>query len=364
MSRAAVRAALLHMLPDYLASAGVKPDTVFRQAGLSLDDVAAARVVRRSQIHHALALSARCVGNAEIALSLGNVADPAKLGPIGRAMEAGATAETCLQAQIDLMPTMQSHASIALLKQGDEIVWTQRFIGDEDGAWLHQEGAVAFNVRMLRYLIGDRWAPEHISFPHACKGRRSHYEEHFQAPVSFGDQGETRIHMKRSVFSRPLRADAFSQSGRTVIQPGHREIGSFRTESGDIATAIGRMIDATLAHRPVTLQAAARILGLSPRTLQRRLEDNGTAFEQILDDRRRTLATTWLGGGPTSVTDIAMMLGYSDPSHFNRAFRRWEGQSPLDYRRRREATARKVDEECLAKRPDCLVPAFDGLERA
>lgn len=352
MSRAVVRAALLHMLPGYLASAGVRPDAIFRQAGLSLDDVAAARIVRRSQIHHVLALSARCVGNAEIALSLGSVADPRKLGPIGRAMEAGATAETCLQAQIDLMPTMQSHASMALLKRGDEIVWTQRFIGDEDGAWLHQEGAVAFNVRMLRYLLGESWAPEHISFPHACKGRRAHYEDHFQAPVSFGDQGETRIHMKRSVFSRPLRADAFSQGDGTAVQPGHRKIGSFRTGSGDIAIAVGRMIDATLAHRPVTLQAAARILGLSPRTLQRRLDENGTAFEQILDDRRRILATTWLSGGPTRVTDIAMMLGYSDPSHFNRAFQRWEGLSPMEYRRCREATARKVDEESLTKRLD------------
>ncbi|PZU92651.1 MAG: hypothetical protein DI527_08235 [Chelatococcus sp.] len=340
MSRAAARAALLHMLPGHLAAAGVRPDVILLQAGMSLEDVASPTLVRRSQIHHALALSARCLGQAEIGLALGSAADPRKLGPIGRVMETGATPETCLQAQIDLMPTMQSHASVTLLKRGDEIVWTHRLVGDDETSWLLHEGALAFNIAMLRHLIGDGWAPRHISFPHGCRGLRRTYEDHFRAPVSFGDQGAARIHMKRSDLSRPLRMEALSWGEQGAGQPGQDEVKAFRPEGGDIKVAIGRMIDATLAHKPVTLPAAARILGLSPRTLQRRLDDSGTAFEQILDDRRRSLATAWLSGRQRSVTEIAMTLGYSDAAHFSRAFQRWEGQSPSDYRRGREETVR------------------------
>lgn len=338
MSRAAARAALLHMLPAYLASAGVKPDKVFRQVGMSTDDVTSAKVVSRSQIHHALALSARYVGVAEIGLSLGATADPAQLGPIGLAMEVGATAETCLQAQINLMPTMQSHTSIVLQKRDDEIVWTHQLVGDDESSWLLNEGAGTFIVSMLRHLLGDGWAPDHISFPHHCKGRRTRYEDHFRAPVSFGDQGEMRIHMKRADLSTPLR---MKSSVRDRLPGSTRQelIEAFRPSVSDIDLAVRRMVDASLAHRPVTLSTAARILGLSSRTLQRRLDDCGTPFEQILDDRRHQLATAWLRDERISVTEVAMRLGYSAPSHFNRAFLRWEGRPPIDYRRDGVSTA-------------------------
>lgn len=341
MSRAVARAALLHMLPDYLASAGVSPDSIFRQAGMSLDDVASAAVVSRSQIHHALALSARCVGIAEVGLLLGRSADPAKLGPIGKVLATarGATAEACLQAQIDLMPTMQSHVSIALLKRDTEMIWTHRLVGDDETAWLLHEGAVAFNVGMLRNLMGADWAPEHVSFPHACRGLRRSYEDHFQAPVSFGDQGEARIHMARSPLSRPLQRASHPDRGRDVGPASTGPVTTIRRGASDIESAVERMIDATLADRPVTLQMAARILGLSPRTLQRRLDDNGRPFEQLLDDRRRVLAMSWLKDGGTSVTGVAMRLGYSDVAHFNRAFRRWEGRSPMGFRRASKALA-------------------------
>lgn len=330
MSRAAARAALLHMLPAYLASAGVKPDKVFRQVGMSPDDVTSAKVVSRSQIHHALALSARYVGVAEIGLSLGATAEPAQLGPIGLAMEVGATAETCLQAQIKLMPTMQSHTSIVLQKRDDEMIWTHQLVGDDETSWLLNEGAGAFIVTMLRHLLGNGWAPDHVSFPHRCKGRRTRYEDHFRAPVSFGDQGEMRIHMKRADLSTPLR---MKSSARLPGSASQELIEAFRPSVSDIDLAVRRMVDASLSYRPVTLPTAARILGLSSRTLQRRLDDSGTPFEQILDDRRHQLATAWLRDERISVTEVAMRLGYSAPSHFNRAFLRWEGRPPIDYRR-------------------------------
>lgn len=326
------------MLPAYLASAGVKPDKVFRQVGMSPDDVTSAKVVSRSQIHHALALSARYVGVAEIGLSLGATADPAQLGPIGLAMEVGATAETCLQAQINLMPTMQSHTAIVLQKRDDEIVWTHQLVGDDETSWLLNEGAGTFIVSMLRHLLGDGWAPDHISFPHHCKGRRTRYEDHFRAPVSFGDQGEMRIHMKRADLSTPLRMKS-SVRDRLPGSASQELIEAFRPSVSDIDLAVRRMVDASLAHRPVTLSTAARILGLSSRTLQRRLDDCGTPFGQILDDRRHQLATAWLRDERISVTEVAMRLGYSAPSHFNRAFLRWEGRPPIDYRREGESAA-------------------------
>jgi AraC-like DNA-binding protein len=81
-------------------------------------------------------------------------------------------------------------------------------------------------------------------------------------------------------------------------------------------------------QRPKT----ATILGMSERTLQRRLAEEGTSFQRLLDDTRRELAQHYLGQSNISLTDITYLLGFSDQSSFFRAARRWFGNSPRDYR--------------------------------
>jgi AraC-like DNA-binding protein len=83
----------------------------------------------------------------------------------------------------------------------------------------------------------------------------------------------------------------------------------------------------------VSMQGAARTLGYAPRTLQRSLSRLGASFDSIVEDRRRTLSTELLTDSTLSVGDVAMALGYSDSPHFIRAFHRWHGKSPTDFRR-------------------------------
>jgi AraC-like DNA-binding protein len=79
--------------------------------------------------------------------------------------------------------------------------------------------------------------------------------------------------------------------------------------------------------------AVARPLGLSERTLQRRLRDEGTTFGALVDDVRLELARMYLGDPELAIFEVAFLLGYSEPSAFNRAFRRWTGASPSEHRR-------------------------------
>ncbi len=71
---------------------------------------------------------------------------------------------------------------------------------------------------------------------------------------------------------------------------------------------------------------------MSPRTLQRHLKERGTDFKNLVDDTRRRFALTYLKDRRNSLTEIAFLLGYSDASAFNRAFKRWTGLTPLAYR--------------------------------
>ncbi len=78
----------------------------------------------------------------------------------------------------------------------------------------------------------------------------------------------------------------------------------------------------------IAMEAVARKLGLSQRSLQRRLKDEETGFEALLDALRHRMALHYLSGGRTSVNETAYLVGFSDPSAFSRAFKRWTGTSP------------------------------------
>jgi AraC-like DNA-binding protein len=92
------------------------------------------------------------------------------------------------------------------------------------------------------------------------------------------------------------------------------------------------------------VHAAADATGMTVRSLQRRLDQCGWTWSDLLDDLRRRTALRMLDDPSLKIIDVAVALGYSDPAHFTRAFRRWCSIGPLEYRRRRttEADARRA----------------------
>jgi AraC-like DNA-binding protein len=82
----------------------------------------------------------------------------------------------------------------------------------------------------------------------------------------------------------------------------------------------------------------ARALGLSERTLHRRLQELGTTWREVLDGFREAEAERLLLQGPGALSEVALRLGFSDQTAWNRAFRRWKGVSPTDWLRSKEPT--------------------------
>lgn len=77
---------------------------------------------------------------------------------------------------------------------------------------------------------------------------------------------------------------------------------------------------------------------MSPRTLQRRLGEHGVVFNDLLDTMRFAVARSYLAQGDIAGTEVAYLLGFAEQSSFNRAFKRWSGQTPTEYRRANQAT--------------------------
>lgn len=98
------------------------------------------------------------------------------------------------------------------------------------------------------------------------------------------------------------------------------------------------LIAQELPHVQPSVTHVARLLRMTPRTLGRRLEDEGTTFRSLLDELRRRLAVQYLGTPQIALAEVAFLLGFSEAAAFHRAFKRWTGQTPLEFRR--EVSAR------------------------
>ena len=97
---------------------------------------------------------------------------------------------------------------------------------------------------------------------------------------------------------------------------------------------VGAAIEAQLAHGALSLPAIARALGTSERTLQRHLACQGCSFRDAVEEVRARLARGYLDNASTSLGDIALRLGYAEVSAFLRAFKRWTGMTPTQFRHR------------------------------
>ena len=103
--------------------------------------------------------------------------------------------------------------------------------------------------------------------------------------------------------------------------------------AGDLASRVRAAIAADLPGREPTVAAVARRLATSARTLQRRLGADGTSFARLVDEARRERAQAFLRAGDVSVAEVSWLVGFSEQSAFTRAFRRWTGLSPTEFRR-------------------------------
>jgi AraC-like DNA-binding protein len=158
------------------------------------------------------------------------------------------------------------------------------------------------------------------------------YGEVFRAPVCFGAAADRLCFTHHEWTSPTETADAalarlMEEHARILARRIPQETTGFRAE-----------VQKTIASAPAAGGSAAnvaRALHVSVRTLQRKLVEAGTTFREMSETVRGQLAEGYLADPKVSIAEVAFLLGFSDQSSFNRAFRRWTGDSPGRWRRRR-----------------------------
>jgi AraC-like DNA-binding protein len=127
------------------------------------------------------------------------------------------------------------------------------------------------------------------------------------------------------------------------------------TRDEGIGGAVTEIVVRLLPDGPPDVASVAKVMGVSVRTLQRRLLAAGLTFVGIVARARLDVARRLLDDPARKVIDVALDLGYSDHAHFTRAFGRWTGLAPRDFRRRAHASREAVRESAASTKPEIVV---------
>ena len=168
-----------------------------------------------------------------------------------------------------------------------------------------------------------------VEFSHPRPADVSEHERIFECPVRFGAAG-CQLIIARDVWDTPRTG---TDPGLFSLLDTHAKILLEQLpRAEDIVGRVREAIEAELRGGNPKLEPIARTLAMSPRTLQRRLRDRGVVFNDVLDAMRFRAAKSYLVQRDIAGSEVAYLLGFAEQSSFNRAFRRWSGQTPTEYR--------------------------------
>ncbi len=194
----------------------------------------------------------------------------------------------------------------------------------------HITESVLVGVRVFAERLVERPIPIHsLSFTHPAPDHLDELHRILGHDITFGAATNTVV-CDAAILSWPVaQADA---SLFPVLQQHAERLLALRSDAPTVVDDVRRALSALLASGDVKLKQVAEKLSIHPRTLQRRLNDAETSFQEVLEELRRDMAEHYLSDVQVSLGEVAFLLGYHDQSSFNRAFKEWTGTSPSIYR--------------------------------
>jgi AraC-like DNA-binding protein len=181
-----------------------------------------------------------------------------------------------------------------------------------------------------RIATNQRFPLLRVEFTHPAPSDISEHQRIFECPIRFGASA-SRMVIAREVWDMPRTGadpDLFS-----VLDAHARMLLRERPAALDLVGRVREAIEGELRGGDPKLESVAKQLAMSPRTLQRRLREHGVLFNDVLDEMRFRAAKSYLAPGDIAGSEVAYLLGFAEPSSFNRAFKRWSGTTPTEYRR-------------------------------
>jgi AraC-like DNA-binding protein len=323
---------LLLALAQIAPERGVDPAQLCRGLGFEVADLSqpTTRVSYRQaslMIQRALAQ----IPDPALGLTLGTRATLGSMGLIGHAMAMSATLGDALNLALKhLVLTGAVGYQIELRMAGPliSLELEHRFPDPEIQSFITEE-AFSSALTYARALTGGHALQvSRVDFSHAERGAGEFAGKVFAAPVNFGSDGNRFMFEARYLgLAVPTHHPLGLNQALELLEAFARQ----EQVKDDLCSAVERAAYRTLTGG-ITLEEIARQLNMSSRTLRRRLAASGVSFEALVENVRKTRALSLLTHSDAAVEHIASETGYSDVRNFRRAFKRWTGVSPSEYR--------------------------------
>jgi AraC-like DNA-binding protein len=318
-------------LLDAIAAAGADPNQILRTLGLersafeNSEGFIASSIFARILEEAARATADDCFG-----LHFGEHFNPKDIGALVYVVLNSPTIASAIQNVERYLHIHNEAAKVSVSLEGEQ-GYLRFLLADLaiDSTRQHNEYSMAVTVNTVRFLAGSDWTPREVQFAHKAPAEISEHLRVFRAPVLFSCATNALV-IEREFVDRQV--PAADQRLYAILKRHVERILSEMPREDELLTAVKRAIAELMREGEPKITSVTKKLAMSPRTLQRRLNEQEVVFKTLVDDTRRRFAVDYLRGRKHTFTDIAFLLGYSEVSAFNRAFKRWTGRTPSDYR--------------------------------
>ena len=321
------RVGALAGLPGLIAELGVDPPAVMAAAGLRMDALANADDrIPFDAFGRLLQAAADMTRQDHIGLTVGRMVHVDDLGIIGDLARNATTLAEALQFMVVYQHLHGEGDLVFAARHGPivEVGYAIYYPGVTGAKQIH-DYALAALFTVLRELAGPQWAPSEVFLPHARPLHALHYENLFRVLPCF-DSEFCSLRFPAHWLNRPVR-------GADPEQRLHSLDAVQQAADADLLQQVYRALRQVMLSGKTSGDDVAGMLSLHRRTLNRRLRERGTTFQQVLDSVRCEVARQLLAHSHLPLDVIAASLGYAGASPFTRSFRRWTGSSPGDFRK-------------------------------
>lgn len=191
------------------------------------------------------------------------------------------------------------------------------------------ECSLAVLVFFARQMTGAVLRPLEVHFVHGEPRDTCEYARIFQARIRFGSACDALVFPEHMLELRIKNADPTLGA---VLERHARQLLERIPDDASFSRRARRLIAEQLRGGNPSIAQLAHVLHVTPRTVRRRLSEEGVSYQALLDEARENLAVLYLRESELGITEIAHRLGFADSSAFNKAFRRWTGTSVKEYR--------------------------------
>jgi AraC-like DNA-binding protein len=338
--RSTIRAFFFWPLVKELRASGLDTAALLREHGILNSDMANPYTALPLANFVALAESvAQKLKRPFLGLETGAKFTLADLGPFYALFTLADDLRSALATLARYQWVWQTHTSLELIR-AKEISLCTYSIADA-AIWPRRQDAefsLSSICTIIRHLTHDRWAPVHVQFEHSTANRSQRLKRFFRAPVS-GNGSTNAITIRNEDLDRPLRTGRGPRDA-TLLPILEKHLldlvpwGTSGTQTISQLTALH--IEKTLGRALPSVESTASQLGMSARTLRRRLGHEGTSFRRLLEQQRRLKVESVLKHGPVPLATLANWLSYSDAAVVSRAFKTWTGVSPARFSKDRQ----------------------------